>query len=233
MGFSILDMVLGELRNAEFKADVAYPGQKFPQVTEPVAAVHIAKVDRSRLTVTVEVNIICPAVMGGTACEVEALRATEVLRWAGATCVQNGCSYDGVSQVYVVAVLATFTCVTEEDSCVMGPGFAVYINDLFHHHIMNFWEEEVQERQAQYEMGEILPVGISQGKTYWQIGMEEQIPAGSAEMEEPKGAFKLRLVSEGKVETFYHCRWTSIRREFTQEGVRRIRKGIAMLREVE
>ena len=233
MGFSILDMVLGELRNAEFKADVAYPGQKFPQVTEPVAAVHIAKVDRSRLSVTVEVNIICPASMGGTACEVEALRATEVLRWAGATCVQNGCSYDGVGQVYVVAVLATFTCITEEDSCIMGPGFLVYINDLLHHSIVNFWEEEVKEWQAQYEMGENLPTGISPGKTCWAIGLEEQIPAGSAEMEEPSGAFKLRLVSEGKTETFYHCRWTSTRREFTQEGVRRIRKGIAMLREVE
>lgn len=233
MGFSILDMVLGELRNAEFHADVAYPGQKFPQVTKPVAAVHIQKVDRARLMVTVEVNIICPASMGGTACEVEALRATEVLRWSGATCIQNGCTYDGVSQVYVVAVLATYTCITEEDNCVMGPGFSVYINDLYLHHIVNFWEEEVQEREAEYETGEKLPTGISQGKTYWAIGMEEQIPAGSAELEEPAAAFKLRLESEGKVETFYHCLWTSTKREFTQEGVRRIRKGISMLREVE
>jgi len=233
MGFSILDMVLGNLRNAEFNADVAYPGQKFPKVTEPVAAVHIEKVDRARLSVTVEVNIICPASMGGTACELEALRATEVLRWSGATCIQNGCTYDGVSQVYVVAVLATYTCITEADDCILGPGFHVYINELYHHHIVNFWEEEVQEREAQYEMGEKLPMGISQGKSHWVIGMEELIPVGSAVMEEPQGAFKLRLETEGKTETFYHCRWTSTRREFTQEGVRRIRKGISMLREVE
>lgn len=233
MGISILELVLQNLRNAEFNADVAYPGQKFPKVTEPVAAVHIEKVDRAKLTVTVEVNIICPASMGGTACEVEALRATEVLRWSGATCVQNGCSYDGVSQVYVVAVLATYTCITEADDCTLGPGFYVYINELYHHHVVNFWEEEVQEREARYEMGEILPIGISQGKTQWEIGMEELIPAGSAELEEPKGAFKLRLETDGKVETFYHCQWTSVKREFTQEGVRRIRKGISMLREVE
>ena len=116
------------LRNAEFQVDVAYPGQKFPQITKTVAAVHIQKVDRANMTVTLEVNIISPASLGGTACELEALRATEVLQWDSAICVQNGCTYDGASQVYVVAVLATYTCVTEADSCTLGPGFYACIN---------------------------------------------------------------------------------------------------------
>lgn len=233
MGISILELVLQNLRNAEFAADVAYPGQKFPEITEPVAAVHIEKVDRANLTVTVEVNIICPASMGGTTCEVEALRATEVLRWSGATCVQNGCTYDGVSQVYVVAILATYTCITEADDCTLGPGFQVYINDIYHRFAYSFYEEEVQERSAEYEMGEILPVGISQGKSHWEIGLEELIPAGSAETDEPTGAFELKVVTDDRAEIFYHCRWTSIKREFTKEGLRRIRRGISMLREVE
>jgi hypothetical protein len=33
-------------------------------------------------------------------------------------------------------------------------------------------------------------------------------------------------------ETFYHCRWTSVRREYTKEGLRRIQSGFALLREV-
>ena len=41
MGFSILDLVLDQLRQAGFQADVAYPGQKFPAISQPVAAVHI------------------------------------------------------------------------------------------------------------------------------------------------------------------------------------------------
>ena len=123
MGISILELVLRRLREANFTADIAYPGQKYPKVDKTVAAVHIQKVDRANMTVTVEVNIICPASMGGTTCELEALRATEILRWSRAVCVQNGCTYDGVAQVYVVAVLATFTCVTEADKCSLGPGF--------------------------------------------------------------------------------------------------------------
>lgn len=165
MGISILELVLRRLREAKFTADVAFPGQKFPQITKPVAAVHIEKVDRANMTVTVEVNIICPAAMGGTACEVEALRATEILRWSGAVCIQNGCTYDGISQVYVVAILATFTCVTEASKCSLGPGFRAYINDIVQPNAIAFSEEEVSGVQAEYVTGESAPAGASQGRT--------------------------------------------------------------------
>lgn len=233
MGISILELVLRRLREANFTADVAFPGQKYPLITDTVAAVHIEKVDRANMAVTVEVNIICPASMGGTACEVEALRATEALRWAGAVCVQNGCSYDGVSQVYIVAILATFTGVTEEDDCTLGPGFSIYVNHILQRFAVAFEEEEVYQREAVYEMGESAPKGISQGACLWHITLEELIQPGSPETEEPVGAFELKVVTDAKTETYYHCQWTSIRRKMTTEGLRRIRKGIAMLREEE
>ncbi len=233
MGISILEMVVNLLRDENFNADVAYPGQKYPQIAEPVAAVHIEKVDRSNLNVTLEVNIICPAAMGGTTCEVEALRATEALRWAGAVCVQNGCSYDGVSQVYVVSVLATFTGITEEDSYSIGPGFKVYIDSMRQRFAVSFTEEEISDWQAEYTIGETLPVGMTKGTTLWKIELEELIPAGSPETVEPLGAFEVRVVTDVKTESYYQCRWTAIRREFTKQGLRRIRKGIALLREEE
>ena len=180
MGYSILELVLRALRQENFNADIAYPGQKYPQITESVLAVHISKVDRANLTVTIEVNVICPAALGGTACEMVALRATEVLRWEGAVCVQNGCTYDGVGQVYVVPILATFT---------------------------------------------------GRGSYLWHIQLEELIPAGSPETDEPPGAFQLKIVTDQKTEIYYSCRWNKIRREFTQKGLRRVRSGIAMLRE--
>ena len=233
MGISILELVLRLLREEQFTADVAYPGQKFPKITEPVAAVHIEKVDRANLTVTVEVNIICPAAMGGTACEVEALRATEILRWSGAVGVQNGCTYDGVSQVYVVSVLATFTCVTEADNCTIGPGFEVYVNEVLQPYAVSVSEEEESDAKVEYAMGESAPTGVSGGSYLWHIQLEELIPVGSPETEEPAGAFKMQIVTDQETETYYYCRWTSIRREYTQQGLRRIRKGISMLREEE
>lgn len=231
MGFSVLELVLRRLREERFTADVAYPGQKYPEITDTVAAVHIDKVDRANLTVTVEVNIISPAAVGGTACEVEALRATEVLRWAGAVCVQNGCTYDGITQVYMVSVMATFTGITGEDSFDPGPGFEVRINGIYQPYSVSFTSEEVQERQAEYAMGESAPVGIGQGSCLWKITLEELIPAGSLQTLEPEGAFELEVTTPVKKETFYHCRFTSVRREHTRQGLKRVRTGISMLRE--
>ena len=231
MGISILELVLRRLREENFQADVAFPGQKYPVITEPVAAVHIEKVDRSNLSVTVEVNIICPAALGGSFCEVEALRATEVLRWAGAVCVQNGCEYDGLAQVYVVGILATFTCITEADDCVMGPGFRVFVKENIAPFAVSFHAEQVIDIEAQYEMGEDAPIGIRKGSWVWKLQLEELIPAGNLETRDPEGSFEVRVESDTVTETYYHCRWTSIRREFTRQGLRRIRTGISMLRQ--
>lgn len=228
MGYSILELVLRRLREEGFTADVAFPGQKYPQIRDTVATVHIEKVDRSSLTVTVEVNIICPAAMGGTACEVEALRATEILRWTGAVCVQNGCSYDGVAQVYVVPVLATFTGVTEAESCTIGPGFKVYINETYQPFVQRFREEEVSGYGAEYVMGQSAPAGISREGYLWHIQLEDLIPTGSPESEEPQYAFELKVVTDVKTEKYFQCRWTSVQREFTRDGLRRIRTGICM-----
>ena len=233
MGYSILELVLRRLREESFTADIAYPGQKFPQITDTVAAVHIEKVDRANLTVTVEINIICPASMGGTACEMEALRATEVLRWSGAVCVQNGCTYDGIAQVYVVSVLATYTGVTESDSCTIWPGFYCYIDNRIHRFAVEFTVEQDTGTQAEYVMGEAAPVGTSLGSSLWSIQLVEQIPAGSAEADEPDGAFTLKIVTDQKTELYSGCRWASVKREFNKQGLQRTRKGYALLREEE
>lgn len=229
MGISILELVLKTLREAGFQADVAFPGQKYPPITDTVAAVHIQKVDRAGLTVTVEVNILCPAAMGGTACEVEALQATEVLRWAGAECIQNGCQYDGMAQVYCVSVLATFICVTEADDCTMGPGFTLYLNDIENPYVVAFSGERTVDYEARYVMGEDGPVGISGGSKGWKITLEEKIPAGSVEVTQPVEGFEIRVEkSSGYAEVYFDCCWTSEKRSYSRDGLRRVRTGIAM-----
>lgn len=230
MGYSILELVLRRLREGNFTADIAYPGQKFPQISDTVAAVHIEQVDRANLTVTIEISIICPASMGGTACEVEALRATEILRWSGAVCVQNGCTYDGVAQVYVVSVLATFTGVTEADSCTVWPGFYCYIDDMFHRFAISFTSEYTNGAEPEYGMGAAAPAGSSLGTELWAIQLEELIPSGSPEEAEPEGEFTLQITSDLKKETYSGCRWTSVKREMNKQGLRRTRKGFALAR---
>lgn len=233
MGYSILELVLRRLREEGFTASTAYPGQMFPQITGTVAAVHIDKVDRANLSVTVEITVVCPASMGGTQCEMEALRATEVLRWSGAVCVQNGCTYDGVAQVYMVSILATYTGTTEKDSCVIWPGFYCYVDDRYHRYTVDFQTELTNDTQVIHGMGQSAAVGLQQGKQLWQIRLEELIPAGSEEIPEPTGNFEVMVISDQLTETFQGCRWTSVHRQRNRQGLRRICKGYALSREVE
>jgi len=51
------------------------------------------------------------------------------------------------------------------------------------------------------------------------------------EKAEPVGAFTLEISTDVKTELYYNCRWTSVKREFSREGLRKTRKGIAMLRQ--
>ena len=234
MGVSILERVLQELRGAGFVADVAYPGQKYPPIRETVAAVHIAQVDRANMTVTVEVTVIAPAELGGTRCETEALRATEVLRWAGANCVQKGCDYDGMAQAYCVSILAAFTCITDAQDCTMGPGFAVYVDGVPLEFITEFSNVEVRDVTACYEMGENMATALHHGKSRWEITLVEVIPAGSEEVRYPAMATAVRVTkSNGTREVFEDCIFTSVERKNTNAGLRRTWKGIAMARGVE
>lgn len=232
MGISILELVLNLLRQENFAAEIAYPGQKYPVLTGPVAAVHLEKVDRSGLEVTVEVTIISPASLGGTTCELEALRTTEALRRAGASCVQHGCGYDALTQVYSVSVMATFTGMTKEADCVIGPGFTVHLSDVNHPYAVAFTATQAADHEVRYEMGETAPVGMSPGSTSWKLELEELIPVGSPEAMQPAELFTLKLTTDLQVETYRNCRWTSVKREFTKDGLRRTRVGYAMSREV-
>lgn len=230
MGMSILDLVLQQLQNENITADVAYPGQKYPRITKPMAVVHVQKFDRPKLLVTVEVNIISPAALGGAACEEEALRATEVLRRAGAQCIQNGCAYDGISQVYIVPILATYMCITDVDACVIGVGFQIYINDVIQPFANRFCGTEEQGYKAEYAMGESAAAGISRDGYLWQIELEDMIPTGSSLGPDTTKPFELKVYTIDKVETYSGCCWTSVMREYTAEGIRQIRKGFALQR---
>ena len=233
LGYSILEMVLRRLREGGFTASAAYPGQVFPQITDTVAAVHIEKVDRANLTVTIEITVVCPASMGGTQCEMKALRATELLQAGGAVCVQSGCSYDGVAQVYTVPILATYTGVTEEKSCVIWPGFYCYVDGRYHRYTVDVQTEQTFDVQVIHGMGQSAAVGIHPGQQLWQIRLEELIPAGAEEIPEPTEEFEIEIISDQIRETFHGCRWTSIQRQRSRQGLRRIRKGYALDREVE
>lgn len=232
MGNSILELVLRHLQEDGFTVCGAYPGQMFPQIKEPVAAVHIEQVDRAKLTVTLEISLLYPGRLGGSACELEALRITESLRSTGAVCIQKGCTYDGASQLYTVSILATYTGVTETGDCKIWPGFYCYVAEKRLPFIQSFTAERTTDVQPVYSLKAVAPWGLTSGKQLWQLEIQEQIPVGEAEIQAPEGEFSLRLETDPLTEIFTGCRWTSVKRQRSKEGLYRVCKGYALNREV-
>lgn len=233
MGNVILQQVLTALKSGGFAAELAYPGRVMAQITGPVAAVHMEKVDSAALTSTVAVSILSPGELGGSACEEAALKALDLLLGCGAVCIQRGCTYDRVSRLYAVEISAAFTSLSqsEEEEIPTGAGFTVSINGIRQSCAVSFRSQETRGYTAEYVTTEPLPMASGSGKVQWSLHLEEQVPVGTAEPAEPSPGFTLVVTTEGKTETFTGCQWTSVSRKYDSQGLRRVRKGFALSRE--
>ena len=231
----ILERVLQRLREAGFPAERAYSGKKHTAVTEPVAAVHIGKVDRGAYQTTVAVSIHCPAGMGGTACEEAGLRAVEALHEDGAVCTMQGCKYDGLTRTFSVAIAAVYGTMAASEGEEEEPeeqGFAVSIDGKLLPYALEFTAEERRKHELRYAMAERDPKAISLGRGGWDICLVERIPAGGEEQADQTGRFTMQITGRQGVESYHECVWTSVKREFTRQGLKCTRKGIAVRREV-
>lgn len=227
----ILERVLQRLRQAGFPAELAYSGKKQTAVTEPVAAVHIGKVDRGAYQITVAVSILCPAGMGGAACEEAGLRAVEALHEDGAVCTMQGCKYDGLIRSFSVAIQAVYTMATGQGEQEKAD-FSVSIDGETLPYALEFSAEERLDHELRYCMGERTPKGISFGCGGWNLSLTEMIPAGGGETTEQTGSFSIQITGMHGSEVYKDCVWTSVKREFTRQGLKCTRKGLAVRREV-
>ena len=231
MGSAVLEQVLQALCDGGFAADLAYPGRKYPLITETAVAIHLEKVDALKLETTVKVEILSPAASGGAACELEALQVLEILHGIGAACVQESCRYHAAVQVYITPVRATFVSAAEPEDTVLGPGFQVLIAGKALPYATAFTALTEADHKAVYAVGMRIPATSTPGPIRYSLRLEELIPMNSKPEESEEGTFSIRVVTEQGGEVFHDCRWTSVQREYTKEGLRQTRKGFARVRE--
>ena len=231
MGALILNKVQDALEIAGFSVNTAFPGQKYPQIREMAAAVHMEKMDGTSQEMTVEVDILCPAAMGGTVCEYQAFQATEALTSVGARCIQNGCVYHASTNTFCVTIHATFSGNTQSEDGTIGLGFQVYINNVLQPHATGFVSNKETDNKVIYTVGTTLPEDSTAGPFLHTFQLDELIPIGETSPEDHMDTFTIRVETENTVERFFACRWNSVRQEYTKAGMKRIRKGIARIRE--
>ena len=227
MGSVILQEVLRCLRQNGIAAEETRPGRKYPQISGPVAAVHILQAEPDRYFVTMEISVVCPGAMGAGVCEAEGLRICRILQELGAKCVQGGYQYEGMARIGYVNIEATFTGWELSGEWVPGPGFQVILEGYPLLWVTGFQSERVESTSPEYEMGTGEPTQVPEGCRQWTIQVEQLIPAGHPEEAMPEAPFQIQVEREGVCTGYRDCRWTGISRIFNREGLLRRCTGVA------
>ena len=218
---TIVSNVIDKLSKGGIRSAEAYPGRRIPALTGAVAAVRLGKVDRSVRTTQLEVVIMSPASSGGSACELTALNAVELLQDMGGTCVKDVCKFDEMADVFYISINVEFFGTALPDKWSAGPGYAVKIGAQAMNHVTSFLVQRAVDQET---------ASISQAK--WTFTMEELLPPGASEPADPAEPFTLSVARSGGDETFTGCAWISVKREDTIRGVSQVRVGTAEKRTV-
>ena len=207
------------LKNANIRADEAYPGGRVPALTGPVAAVRLGKVDRAVRTTAVQVIIMSPASQGGSTCESTALRAIDTLQDMDGVCTKGLCQFDEMADVFHIEITAEFLGVAKENKWSPGPGYAVKIGNQSMEWVTGF---SIQRKTDD----EITAIA----NAVWEFTMEELLGPGSVDPPDPSEPFTLTVTRDLTDETFTGCTWTSVKRTDTIRGISQVRTGIATKR---
>ena len=216
---TIVSNVIEALKNANIRADEAYPGGRVPALTGPVAAVRLGKVDRAVRTTAVQVIIMSPASQGGSTCESTALRAIDTLQDMDGVCTKGLCQFDEMADVFHIEITAEFLGVAKENKWSPGPGYAVKIGNQSMEWVTGF---SIQRKTDD----EITAIA----NAVWEFTMEELLGPGSVDPPDPSEPFTLTVTRDLTDETFTGCTWTSVKRTDTIRGISQVRTGIATKR---
>ncbi len=224
MGKLTADEVVALLTEAGFRSARGYPGERMPMIQKPAVAVNPQKEDSA--CVTMAVHVLSPVASGAAVCEDYARRVAQLLRSKGADCTQESCTHDGRGDRFWVRILATWQ--QDTPACPYG----ISLGGAAVPHAVKCSVRQEIVRQAVEEMGQATPAGYLSEPEVWRITLEEQIPPDEPEAADPAEPFELLIRRGSKGELYGQCRWESILREDTAEGLHQVRVAAAGSKEV-
>lgn len=217
MANTVVNTVLEGLRKAGFRAGAAWPGQTAPELSSPAVTVSLFQVNQQERVTEVLVTVLVPGDSGGDTCEEEGLKVTEALTLMGASCVQEGCEYDGRQHQFRLPIYAAFTGGIWKAAWNPGVDVTVMLGEQELYNTAGFTARQETEDP------ETDPVSACP----WRFTLEEFFYPGDPEQVAPEEPFTMTVSRTGRMEVFRGCRFLSILREDTATGLRQIRQGIS------
>ena len=214
---TILETVDRTLNVAGFYTGLANPGQWIPEIQEPVVAISLEQVDSDAYEVTVRAEVVSPVALGGQRCEEDVLRVVHTLQNVGARCRVTKLDFDAKTELFSMAVLATFYGDILDEKWVAGKACSVIWGGKWVGEPVSFtaWRE-TSNPESQALAGQ-----------KWHFRMEEVLD-GKFDETTATVAFNITVTVGNLTETYMDCTVTSQQRVLRGGHLRQIREGIAL-----
>ncbi len=183
-----------------------------PELSQPAAAVSIQQATETEQILAI--TVYSPIQLGGSICENAALSAAQALRQLGAQCTQDACSYDRSSGLFAIRLLARWGHTALP--------YQVSVDGSVLPHITGLHAEKKAVLSPVGEVGEGM-IGIRWEEKYWDITVEELLPGAEPVQDVDIQRFQLEIIRTGSQEQFPGCRWISVRRQDTPQGIKQVR----------
>ena len=226
--------LLEELR-ALLEADGIPAGEEYPagervEILSPVAAVGLRELDCADAVARFSVRILSPRILGGWCCQHKAAQAAQVLHRAGMTCSAAEMEYLSGSDCFCISLTVTRPVYEDADGWSAGDRWQVLRDDVEEKQVLSFRAVRNQGRRLLGAFCQSEPVGVTPGAGGWEV---ELVQSGAAEPEAGEEPFTLTVRAAGTEQRYLGCCWNETEIVLGGEGLKRIRRGFALTREVE
>lgn len=218
-----IEQVVDALCAGGIRAKRGYPEEKYFYPDSPVAAVYLEAVQGQSVTVTAQIFAAKAA-----DCEDCADAALKLLAALAGVCTVESCKFDRQMGLFSLRILVRWNPETETESEVepepepeVSPSFTLQLDQSELPYVTAFSAVFTGELyQNTSEEGE---TSIAYNTKVWTLTVEELLPPETEPEEDNGEAFTLSVIRQGGTESYTQCRWDTIRRTETTDGVRQVR----------
>lgn len=229
MGYELLEALTELLAEAGIRAGEEYPAGERVEILSPVAAVGLRELDFTAGEARFDLRILSPRILGGWCCQTHAAKICKALHDGGLTVRSGEMEYLSGSDCFCISLSAAWGIVPGEQGWVRGRRWQVFCGGVEQENVVAFRAVRDQGRRIIGALWQGEPTGITPGKGGWSLELEQMVTAEPADIAEP---FVLEVRHGGTVHRYSGCCWNETELRHSQAGLRLIRRGFALGREV-
>ena len=230
MVYGLLEELSALLEAAGISAREEYPAGERVEIVSPVAAVGLRELDCANAVARFSVRILSPRILGGWCCQQKAAQAAQTLHRAGMTCSAEEMDYLSGSDCFCISLAVSRPVYEGAEGWSAGSGWQVLRDGIEEKNVLSFRAVRNQGRRLQGAFCQSEPVRVTPGAGGWQI---ELVQSGAAEPEEGNEPFTLAVYTGDAQQRYLGCCWNETEIVLGSGGLKRIRRGFALKREVE